>query len=358
MIASQDSDLHNSQFDLTVTCTDIMSTSTAPSASTTATVTFSNPCFDTTILQEPLPQTTYEANLFTPVFFPLPEATSTEDCGSVSYYLNGLPEPDPYEIVLLNGQLGFWVNLNDASQTGTFPWSFESCISIDGVEKAVCNTQDNLTMNAVNTCPTTQIIPQTLSMTTLSVYQGLTNVDATFVKWIWDDTIGYPADTSYGTGLCGSKSYTVYDQNGNEVDWATVLPDGTLKLQPGLDTIAGDYSLTIVVTMDDYTDEFGDPIAAQTIFLSTVVKCSPTINLAFSDINDVFYHRWDDTTESLRTFYSFEYNAACTLEFTYEAKIMVDANTVADLPFPEIVFEPDNNKFIIQKCNPNNANNA
>lgn len=80
--------------------------------------------------------------------------------------------------------------------------------------------------------------------------------------------------------------------------------------------------------------------------------------MSYSDINDVFYHRWFDETDSQRTFFSFEYSAACTLEFTYEAKIMVDATTVADLPYPEIVFNSDNNKFIIQKCNPNNIDNS
>lgn len=109
--------------------------------------------------------------------------------------------------------------------------------------------------------------------------------------------------------------------------------------------------------MDDYTDPNGLPISSSTIFDVTVNKCSPTIDLGFSDINDVFYHRWADTTESLRTFFSFEYSAACNLEFTYEAKIQVGANTVADLPYPEIVFNAENNKFIIQKCNPNNVNN-
>jgi len=248
-----------------------MSTSVSPSASTTATVSFNNPCYDTIILQEALTQTSFSANLFEPVFFPLPEATSTEECGTISYYLNGLPEPDPYEIVVLDGQLGFWVDLNDVGQTGVFPWTFEACISIDNVEKAVCNSQENLIMNAVNTCPTTQITPESLSSTSLSVFQGLTNIDAQFARWVWTDTIGYPANASYGTGLCGTKSYTVYDQNGNEIDWVTVLPDGTLKLQPGLTTPSGDYELTLVVTMDDYTDVFGDPIVASSTVFTTIV---------------------------------------------------------------------------------------
>lgn len=77
IIASQNANLHNSQILLTVTCTDPQSQSGLNSASTSALVSFANPCFDTTILQQPLVQTTFEANLFNAVFFPLPEASST-----------------------------------------------------------------------------------------------------------------------------------------------------------------------------------------------------------------------------------------------------------------------------------------
>ena len=38
--------------------------------------------------------------------------------------------------------------------------------------------------------------------------------------------------------------------------------------------------------------------------------------------------------------------------------IRIDANTVADLPYPEIIFYPNDNQILVQKCDPMQVSTA
>ena len=126
------------------------------------------------------------------------------------------------------GQLGFWIRLTEVDQAGTYNWSYDSCIIINEVDQ-VCKSQDALLIVARNTCPDTQIIPESV-IDVISVIQGNTDESFSFFNWEWPDTIGYAEAGQYGVGRCGLKTYEVRDANNNLVDWVTVLPDGTLKV--------------------------------------------------------------------------------------------------------------------------------
>jgi hypothetical protein len=140
--------------ELTVTCEDPVSSSASVSASTKATVFFNNPCYQTTILQELIEVKTFPANLWEPIFYPLPTATSTQSCGPISYRLNGLDTPEPFEIETHDGQFGFWIRLTDTAMATDIPFSLDACITIEGVDE-VCKNQDNLMIKGKNTCPET-----------------------------------------------------------------------------------------------------------------------------------------------------------------------------------------------------------
>lgn len=156
----------------------------------------------------------------------------------------------------------------------------------------------------------------------ISVVQGNTDTSFQFNLWPWADTIGYQESGTYGIDRCGTKSYQVSDSNNNIVDWVTVMPDGTLKVQPGLTTPTGIQDLTLTVIMDDYVDsETGQPISASTSFSVNVDLCTATISTQSSSINDLYYHRWGDATPSTRSFFPFTYVAGCALNFEYTAKI-------------------------------------
>lgn len=172
-ISSSDITLHDTSIELTVTCTDPVSFTNKASASTTATVTFKNPCYDTVILQQNIEGTVFEASIWQPKFYELPLALSTGNCGEISYFLEGLDQPEPYELIIENGLPGFYIRVTDVDQTGMIPFTLSSCITINGVDK-VCTKQENLNINAVNTCPQTQIIAQNIPGV-ITVVQGNTD---------------------------------------------------------------------------------------------------------------------------------------------------------------------------------------
>lgn len=110
------------------------------------------------------------------------------------------------------------------------------------------------------------------------------------------------------------------------------MPDGTLKIQPGLTTPTGLQQLTLTVVMDDYVDSNGQPITSTVMFSVDVGLCSASISTQSSSINDLYYHRWGDATPSTRSFFPFTYVAGCALNFSYEAKIRQSDGSLADLP--------------------------
>ena len=57
----------------------------------------------------------FTATLWEPIFYPLPTATSSVSCGPITYRLNGLETPEPFEIETHDGQLGFWIRLTDTA---------------------------------------------------------------------------------------------------------------------------------------------------------------------------------------------------------------------------------------------------
>jgi len=138
-IASDDISLHGTSMELTVVCEDPVSKSASTSATTSATVFFNNPCYDTTILQELIEDKTFTANLWEPIFYPLPTATSEISCGPITYRLNGLETPEPFEIETHDGQFGFWIRLTDISMATSTPFSLDACITIGGVDE-VCKS--------------------------------------------------------------------------------------------------------------------------------------------------------------------------------------------------------------------------
>ena len=103
-------------------------------AQTTAKVTFKNPCYDTSIQMMEIEEPVFEANLWEPIFYELPVAWTERDCGPIEYNLRGLSDPDTYQLVNDDDKLGFWIRLQDASQTEKTPFTFEACITI-GEEK-------------------------------------------------------------------------------------------------------------------------------------------------------------------------------------------------------------------------------
>ena len=121
------------------------------------------------------------------------------------------------------------------------------------------------------------------------------------------------------------------------------MADGTVRVQPGLTIAPRDWALTVTVTMDDYTNAQGQPITATGAIYVTVLKCVVSIDTSSSTINDIFYHRWGYQEPSIRVFALFQYTAACNLEFTYEAKLRIDQNTLVNLPSSEIVFDANSN---------------
>lgn len=132
-----------------------------------------------------------------------------------------------------DGVLGFWIVATDPVQATTWDWSLNSCISIAG-NNQVCNTQDGLRVIISDTCSSTQIIPESINGSFI-VKQGSTNIDFMFNAWAWADTVGFSDISTYGKARCGTKSYEIKDAFGNLIDWVSVMPDGTLKVQPGLD---------------------------------------------------------------------------------------------------------------------------
>lgn len=115
----------------------------------------------------------FEASIWQPKFYELPLALSTGNCGEISYFLEGLDQPEPYELIVENGLPGFYIRVTDIDQTGMIPFTLSSCITINGVDK-VCNKQENLNINAINTCPQTQIISQNIPGV-ITVVQGNTD---------------------------------------------------------------------------------------------------------------------------------------------------------------------------------------
>lgn len=290
-IATDDISLHGTSIELTVRAVDPQSKSAKSFAETTATVHFFNPCFNTMIFQEELIQTTFTANLWQPIFYQIPMAFSSEDCGAITYYLTGLSQPEPFEVTTHEGNLGFWIRATEPDQVQTWNWSLNSCITIND-NNQVCNTQSGLKAIISDTCPDTQIISEPINATFV-VKQGSTNTNNfRFGVWAWADTVGFSDSVTYGKARCGTKSYEVRDAFGNIVDWVSVMADGTLKVQPGLDVVPMYHELTLTVYMDDYVNSNGDPIYASQPFGVTVILCEPMIDVSDSNINDVFYHRW------------------------------------------------------------------
>lgn len=118
IISTSDIQLDATSIQLTVVCTDPMSQLEAGTVSTTATVTFTNPCNSTPILMSPLTQTDFSGYLWQPIFYPLPQASTVEDCGPIYYFLNGLEEPEPFTIMEVDGTFGFMAKLTEPEQTG------------------------------------------------------------------------------------------------------------------------------------------------------------------------------------------------------------------------------------------------
>ncbi len=135
--------------------------------------------------------------------------------------------------------------------------------------------------------------------------QGNTDTSFQFQTWPWVDTIGYNNAGTYGIARCGSKTYQITDSNNNVVDWVTIMPDGTLKIQPNLTTAPGTQALTLTVTMNDYTDANGQPITESTGFFVNVNQCTAVINTDSSPINNLVYHRWGSGQSSIRNFFPF-----------------------------------------------------
>lgn len=74
----------------------------------------------------------------------------------------------------------------------------------------MCNPQGPLQLNAINTCPTTQIVSEPIN-TQFNLVQGNIDTSFRFSAWVWPDTIGYVDSASLGFDKCGTKSYTVVD---------------------------------------------------------------------------------------------------------------------------------------------------
>lgn len=113
------------------------------------------------------------------------------------------------------------------------PFTFDACITIADTDE-VCKNQSGLMVKMVNPCPTTNIFNLVVP-DLISVMQGNTDTSFMFNVWPPVDNIGYANSGEYGVDRCGSKSYTLKDENNLVIDWITILPDGTLKVQPGLD---------------------------------------------------------------------------------------------------------------------------
>lgn len=90
--------------------------------------------------------------------------------------------------------------------------------------------------------------------------------------------------------------------------------------------------------MDDYVNTNGLPIVATEPFTVFVNQCVPMIDTSVSQISNVFYHRWGDSQPSIRSFYPFEYQAACQLQFSYTAWIKNEDLTLSQVPPTEIFF--------------------
>ena len=59
--------------------------------------------------------------------------------------------------------------------------------------------------------------------------QGNTDTSFKFPVWPPIDNVGYENSGEYGIDRCGMKSFVLRDASTNlEIDWMTVLPDGTL----------------------------------------------------------------------------------------------------------------------------------
>jgi len=356
VIATDDITLHGTSMTLTVRCGDPRSESDKQFAQTSATISFRNPCYDTVIFQEDLQQTVFNANLWEPIFYNLPPAFSSEDCGPISYFLTGLTQPEPFELTTNNGSLGFWIRATEPEQAKIWNWALNACIIIDGNDQ-VCKTQDGLIVDITNTCTSTQIIQEPVTGY-YQVMQGSTNTDFAFDVWSWPDTVGYTNAGTYGNARCGTKSYEIRDSFGNIVDWVTVMADGTLKINPGVDIEPRVHTLSLTVFLDDYTQPNGQPIYSTVSFAVDVKLCTPVIDTSVSVVSDIFYHRWASTQPSLRNFFPFQYDAPCQLEFSYSAKIILESGSYADLPYPEILFYPDENQIVVSKCDPNVASTA
>ena len=174
----------------------------------------------------------FTATLWEPIFYPLPTATSSVSCGPITYRLNGLETPEPFEIETHDGQFGFWIRLTDTAMATDTPFSLDSCITIEGTDE-VCKSQSGLVIKGKNPCPETQIFDLAVP-DLVSVVQGNTDTSFQFTVWPPIDNVGYENSAEYGTDRCGMKSFMLKDESNVEIDWATILPDGTLKVQPGL----------------------------------------------------------------------------------------------------------------------------
>ena len=217
------------------------------------------------------------------------------------------------------GQFGFWIRLTDSEMESDVPFSLDAYITI-GDDDEVCKNQDGLMIQSVNPCPTTEIFDLVVP-DLITVMQGNTDTSFEFSVWPPVDNIGYADSGEYGIDRCGTKSYTLKDENNLVIDWITILPDGTLKVQPGLELLDQIHEIDLTVTLDDYLDTQGMSITTSTTLMVEVQPCVPSIDTSSSLINDVFYHRWGDQQPSIRSFQPFQYTAGCALEFTYTAKL-------------------------------------
>jgi hypothetical protein len=120
-----------------------------------------------------------------------------------------------------------------------------------------------LTIVGVNPCPTTTIFDQVVPELE-PVVQGNTYTPHTFSVWPPVDFVGYANAGEYGVDRCGSKSFTLKDENNETVDWVSITPDGSLKVQPGLDLAVKTHEITLVITLDDYLSTDSLPIKAET----------------------------------------------------------------------------------------------
>jgi len=102
-ISTTDVSLHGSVLALTVVCTDPVSLTAMKSASTSASVTFYNPCYDAKVLPAGIASSEYMAYLWQRIQFSLPTAYTVEKCGPISYRLIGLEDETIYEMQLVDG---------------------------------------------------------------------------------------------------------------------------------------------------------------------------------------------------------------------------------------------------------------